>query len=242
MAKSPTRPNPNRTEIDAFLAKVAATPAPATGGRGRLIFALDATMSREPTWDTACQIQAEMFEATRAIGGLDVQLVFFRGFGECKSGKWQPNAEGLAAQMGKVRCHAGRTQIGKVLAHIKRQAEKTKIGAAIFVGDAFEEDIDSVCHTAGEIGLLGVPVFVFQENRDPLAEKAFREIARLTGGAWCPFDLQSAAMLKSLLSAVAVYATGGMKALQDYSASGGRREAVALIEQMTRPGKGSGQR
>ncbi len=83
MANSPTRPNPNRTEIDAFLAKVAATPAPAAGGRGRLIFALDATMSREPTWDTACHIQAEMFEATRAIGGLDVQLVFFRGFGEC---------------------------------------------------------------------------------------------------------------------------------------------------------------
>jgi hypothetical protein len=79
--------------------------------------------------------------------------------------------------------------------------------------------------------LLGVPVFLFQENRDPVAERAFKEIARLTRGAWCPFDLSSAARLKKLLSAVAVYAAGGMAALEDM----GKREggaAVVLIEQM----------
>lgn len=238
MAKTPTRPDPASSDIDAFLEKVRNTPAPATGGRGRLIFALDTTMSREPTWDTACQIQGEMFEATRAIGGLDVQLLFFRGFGECKAGKWQPDAKGLAGQMAKVRCHAGRTQIGKVLKHIKRQAEASRIGAAVFVGDAFEEDIDAVCHTAGEIGLLGAPVFLFQEGEDPVAKRAFREIARLTGGAWCPFDLRSAETLKSLLSAVAVYAAGGMNALENYGRSSGNRNAVALIEQMQQPGKG----
>lgn len=239
MARPPTRSKTSGTEIDAFLEKVRNTPAPTTAGRGKLIFALDATMSREPTWDTACQIQGEMFEATSAIGGLDVQLVFFRGFGECKAGKWQPDAKGLAAQMSKVRCHAGRTQIGKILAHIKRQAEASRIGAAVFVGDAFEEDIDAVCHTAGEIGLLGVPVFLFQEGPDPVAQRAFREIARLTGGAWCPFDLSSAETLKSLLSAVAVYAAGGMKALEDYGRSGRGREAVALIEQMSGRRKGN---
>ncbi|MDW3206700.1 MAG: VWA domain-containing protein [Alphaproteobacteria bacterium] len=239
MARPPTRSKTSGTEIDAFLEKVRNTPAPATSGRGKLIFALDATMSREPTWDTACQIQGEMFEATSAIGGLDVQLVFFRGFGECKAGKWQPDAKGLAGQMSKVRCHAGRTQIGKILAHIKRQAEASRIGAAVFVGDAFEEDIDAVCHTAGEIGLLGVPVFLFQEGPDPVAQRAFREIARLTGGAWCPFDLSSAETLKSLLSAVAVYAAGGMKALEDYGRSGRGREAVALIEQMSGRRKGN---
>jgi hypothetical protein len=229
MAKLPTD---KTDDLDAFLDRVRAAPRPATGGgRGRLIFALDATMSREPTWDAACQIQGEMFEATRAIGGLDVQLVYFRGFGECKAGKWQPDAAGLARLMSGVRCMGGRTQIGRVLTHIANEAGKNPVGAVVFVGDAFEEDIDAVCHKAGELGLLGVPVFLFQENRDPVAERAFKEIARLTRGAWCPFDLSSAARLRKLLSAVAVYAAGGMAALEDM----GKREggaAVVLIEQM----------
>ena len=51
-----------RAEIDAFLAKVKGlAPTTAAGQRGRLIFALDATMSRQPLWDTACSLQADMF-------------------------------------------------------------------------------------------------------------------------------------------------------------------------------------
>lgn len=241
MSKTPEKsrgaraPAPNEAEIDAFLTKVRAAPPaqPGTGKRGRLIFALDATMSREPTWDRACQIQGEMFEATRAIGGLDVQLVFYRGFGECKAGKWQPDAAGLARLMSGVRCLGGQTQIGKVLKHAEKAAKRSlaegrKVGAMIFVGDAFEEEIDRVCQKAGELGLLGVPVFMFQEGRDPIAEKAFREVARLTGGAWAPFDLSSPDQLKQLLSAVAVYAAGGAAALEDYSTrAGGEARLIA---------------
>jgi hypothetical protein len=240
MSKLPSDQNPT-SDVDAFLQKVRSTPAPTVPGgqRGRLIFALDATMSRQPTWDAACQIQGEMFEATRAIGGLDVQLVYFRGFGECKAGAWQPNAAGLARLMGKVSCHAGKTQIGKVLSHVKKQTEQTKagakVGAVVYVGDAFEEDIDAVCHQAGELGILGVPVFVFQEGRDPIAQRAFREIARLTNGAWCPFDLASADRLKALLSAVAVYAAGGVKALEDYGRTDRDGAATALLQQLQGP-------
>ena len=43
----------SRREINAFLNRVKAAPA-VSGGRGRLIFSLDATMSRQPTWDAAC--------------------------------------------------------------------------------------------------------------------------------------------------------------------------------------------
>ena len=76
-------------QVSAFLAKVAATPAvKSASGRGRLLFAMDATASREPSWDQACHLQAEMFQATDGLGGLEVQLVFFRGFGECKSSPW----------------------------------------------------------------------------------------------------------------------------------------------------------
>ncbi len=232
------RPAASDAEVDAFLTEVRKAPPAATGGkRGRLIFALDATMSREPTWDRACQIQGEMFEATRAIGGLDVQLVFYRGLGECRAGKWQPDAKGLARLMTGVRCMGGQTQIGKVLRHAEKEAAKSakagqRVGAMVFVGDAFEEDIDKVCQRAGELALHGVPVFMFQEGRDPVAEKAFREIARLTGGAWCPFDLASPDQLKRLLSAVAVYAAGGVKALQDYSAGAGGGEARLIADRL----------
>ncbi|HEV7994737.1 MAG TPA: VWA domain-containing protein, partial [Stellaceae bacterium] len=66
-------------EVADFLDQLKRMPARPGGGRGRLIFALDATASREPTWDRACRIQGEMFEATAALGGLEIQLVFYRG-------------------------------------------------------------------------------------------------------------------------------------------------------------------
>ena len=249
MARTPDRSRTRETPTEAeagtdtdsavatFLDQVARTPKPARGPdqRGRLIFALDATMSRQPTWDRACQIQAEMFEATREIGGLDVQLVYYRGFGECRAGKWQPDAAGLARLMSGVQCLGGLTQIGRVLKHAEKAAKKaapgSKVGALVFVGDAFEEDIDAVCDAAGRLGLLGVPAFMFQEGGDPAAERAFREIARLTGGAWCPFDLASADQLKQLLSAVAVYATGGVRALEDYGQRAGG-EARLLADRL----------
>src|SRR3546814_8666125 len=59
-----------------------------------------------------------------------------------------------------------------------------------------------------ELGVLGVPVFVFHEGGNPIAADAFRQIARLTRGAYCPFDSASADRLKDLLAAVAVYAAG----------------------------------
>src|SRR5262245_41211063 len=73
----------SRSEIDAFLSKVKSlAPVANAGSRGRLIFALDATMSRQPLWDTACKLQADMFGEAAAIGGLDIQLVYYRGLAE----------------------------------------------------------------------------------------------------------------------------------------------------------------
>ena len=94
----------NADQVSAFLAKVAATPAvKSASGRGRLLFAMDATASREPSWDQACHLQAEMFQATDGLGGLEVQLVFFRGFGECKSSPWVSTSGELVRRMTKVR-------------------------------------------------------------------------------------------------------------------------------------------
>jgi hypothetical protein len=219
-------------DVDAFLADVRSRPVSSREGpRGRLLFAMDATMSRQPTWDRALQLQAEMFRETARIGGLDVQLAFFRGFGECKTSPWVSDPKALAELMTRVGCRGGYTQIRKVMAHIKRESAKAKINAVVYVGDAFEENIDQICQAAGEVGLLGVPIFMFLEGRDAIAEKAFREIARLTRGAFCRFDEGSAHQLRELLSAVAVYAAGGRQALQDYAKDRGGNAAL-LLQQM----------
>jgi hypothetical protein len=216
-----------------FLAQVNAMKpvAAKTGERGRLVFAMDATMSRQPTWDRALQIQSEMFAETAKIGGLDVQLVFFRGFGECRASKWVSHPDALAKLMTSVDCRGGATQIGKVLSHVLKEAKAAKVGAVVYVGDCMEENPDALCAKAGEIGLLGVPVFLFQEGHDAMAERTFREIARLTRGAWCRFDQSSARQLKELLAAVAVYAAGGRQALADHSREKGGGAAL-LLEQL----------
>lgn len=223
-------------QVEEFLEKVAATPTvrPA-GGRGRLIFAMDATASREPSWDQACHLQADMFHATDGLGGLEVQLVFYRGYGECKASPWVASSDELVRRMVKVRCLGGRTQLRKVLAHAIRETDGRQVNALVFVGDCFEEDVDAVCHLAGELGIRGVPAFLFQEGGDPIAAQTFRQVARLTGGAHCSFDLSSARQLKELLSAVAVFAAGGHAALEDLSSRGGA--ARLLTSQIGKAGR-----
>jgi hypothetical protein len=213
--KLPTRTS-SSAEVDAFLRKVAATPVTtAPGQRGRLIFALDATASRQPTWDRAGEIQAEMFTETASLGGLEMQLAFYRGFGEFKASPWLSRSEPMLRMMNSVFCLAGETQIRKVLSHAVNETRRKKVNALVFVGDCVEEDVDELGGVAGELGLLGVPAFMFHEGADPLAEFAFRQIAKLTKGACCRFDAGSAHVLKELLGAVAVYAAGGRKALED---------------------------
>ncbi|MDE0335359.1 MAG: VWA domain-containing protein [Defluviicoccus sp.] len=214
-------------DVANFLDRLAQTPnLKAAGGRGRLVFAMDATASREPTWDRACHIQAEMFRETEVLGGLEVQLVFYRGFGECKASPWVDSSGDLVRRMTAVRCLGGQTQIGKVLRHTLKETEKKKVNALVFVGDCMEEDVDRLCHHAGRLGVLGTPAFMFQEGGEPIATRAFRQIARLTGGAYCNFDSSSARQLRELLGAVAVFAAGGRLALSDY----GKRTGGAALQ------------
>ncbi|GAB4166125.1 MAG: hypothetical protein OHK0024_00410 [Thalassobaculales bacterium] len=199
------------TAVQAFLRQAAAVPAVA-GRRGRLIFALDATASREPAWDAACQIQAEMFQEAGA-GGLEIQLVHYGGIGAFAASPWQGDAEALLAAMLAVRCTPGKTQVERVLRHAAAESRIRPVQALVFVGDAFEEDIDRAVIAAGGLALRNLPAFVFHEGGDPVAARAFREIARLSGGAYFPFDQGSAAQLRALLRAAAAFAAGGRKAL-----------------------------
>lgn len=218
----------SRSEIDAFISKVRSTPVvkPAAD-RGRLIFAMDATASREASWDQACQIQSEMFKATAALGGLDIQLCYYRGFGEFETSAWMSSSDELLRRMTSVSCRGGLTQIEKILQQTIRQTKQRKVHALVFVGDCMEENVDRLCQLAGELGILGVPAFMFHEGAEAVAQRAFKQIADLSRGAYCPFDANSAAQLRDLLSAVAVYAAGGRKALEDFSEN--RSDVVRLL-------------
>ena len=219
-------------EVDSFLRDLQRAPKPPpSGARGRLLFALDATASRQPSWDRACRIQGEMFEATAALGGLDVKLVYYRGFNECKASRWMTSAADLHRVMRAVSCLGGETQIERVLTHALSETKRQRVNALVFVGDAIEEKIDRLCRLAGELGLNGVPVFVFHEGQDPVAGSAFRQIAQLSRGAYLRFDLGSANRLRDLLGAVAVYAAGGYRALTAYSEKKGG-EVLQLTAQL----------
>ena len=200
-------------DIASFVEAAKKVPTPAASGRGRLIFALDATMSRQPTWDLAQTLQAKMFQAAAGLGGLDVQLVYFRGMNECRASNFVSGGQGLADLMSRIDVRGGSTQIRKVLAHARDEARRAKVGALVFVGDAMEENPDRLAVLAGELALLGVKAFMFQEGQDPLARRTFSDIARLTGGAYSAFDAGAAARLEALLRAAAAYAAGGHAAL-----------------------------
>jgi hypothetical protein len=201
------------TDVTNFLAAVKRVPAKTSRDPGRLLFAMDATLSRAPTWDVANHIQNEMFDATANLGGLSVQLCYYKGFKEFVSSAWCSDGEQLHKIMSRVRCAGGQTQIERTLKHALQEHQNNKISALVFVGDAMEENADQLCELAGRLGLMRLPIFIFQEGQDNNTRTLFKELARLSGGAYAPFNLSSADELKALLAAVAVYAAGGPKAL-----------------------------
>jgi len=233
MAKDnlPAKPS-SAQDIDAFLGRAAKVPSLAQT-KGRLIFAIDATMSRHPTWARATEIQSDMFGVAQSIGGLAVQLVYFRGHGDFNASDWTASPIVLANRMRDVSCRSGFTQICRVLAHAAAEAGATKVGALVYVGDAFEESPDEAAAEAGKLALLGVPAFMFHEGDDPQAGAVFRDIARLTKGVYARFDSGAAKHLRELLMAAAIYATGGAVALRAHAKKQGGT-FLAIADQMER--------
>ncbi|MBP7001139.1 VWA domain-containing protein [Amaricoccus sp.] len=217
------RDGSGRADVAAFLDQARRVAPPQAGTGGRLVFALDATLSRQPTWDLACTLQGEMFDAARRAGGLEVQLVYFRGLGEARASPWVRDAGALGRAMSGIACRGGLTQIGRVLDHVGRAAARAPVAALAYVGDAMEEEIDVLAAGAGPLALRGVRAFMFLEGADPAARRGFGEIARITGGALLPFDRGAADELRALLGAVATYAAGGRAALEAARTGAARR-------------------
>ena len=209
-------------DVDAFLEAVRTTP-PVTRGRGRLLFALDATMSRESTWDQAAAVQADLFREAGRVGGLSVQLMWFRGVGEFQVSPWTVEPANLVREMTAVQCRAGLTQIDRALSHAAAEHERTPVAAMVYAGDACEEPADPLVARAGVLGMEGVRLFMFQEGHDRTASDVFQAVAEVSGGAYARFGPGSAATLRTLLRATAVYAAGGLKALQAHERRTGER-------------------
>ena len=213
--RGPLAPKTRAPQIDAFVEAARSVPAPSSGTRGRLIFALDATMSRQATWDLAQSLQGRMFEAAAEVGGLDVQLVYFRGMDECRASSFVSGGQGLAALMSAISVRGGTTQLRKVLVHARDEAKAAQGRRA---GLRRRRDGGGDRRSAaGRRANSRSPASRRSCSRKapiPRARRAFQEIARLTGGAYGAFDAGAAARLEALLRAAAAYAAGGRTALE----------------------------
>ena len=206
----------------AFLRQTRAIQA-VTQRQARLIFALDATASREPTWAQARALHGELFSVAAETTSLAVQLCYYRGMAGFHSSQWLTEAGALLDQMSGVGCEAGITQIGRVLQHaLDAGSASQPIGALIFVGDACEEAPEPLLSLAGQCGIKKLPLFLFQEGNDTTTRAVFERMAQVSGGATVPFDASSADRLRQLLGAVARFARGGLKALRDSGGAGDR--------------------
>lgn len=211
-------------EIEAFSKQISALQASTDG---RLLFVLDATASRQPTWDLATGLQHEMFSALAHGTELQIRLGFYRGYREFKLGPWVSQAEPLHRLMRKVYCEAGRTQIIRVLHKALDEHQKTPLSALVFIGDSVEESPAELEGLAGQMRLRGLPGFFFYEGDDFGATATFKNLARLSGGAAARFDPSAPDTLLGLLKAAARYATGGVDALRALPST-----PKALLEQL----------
>jgi hypothetical protein len=221
--------------VDQFLTEAAAVRLPASRTTHRLIFAIDATASRQPTWDLASELHAELFIEAARLGNIAIQLCYYRGIGEFVASQWATTPAQLREQMGAVTCRGGRTQLVRLLRHALHEAVRHPLRGVIFIGDCFEEAHADAMQAAGELALRGVPVFVFQEGRNRTAGNTFGAIAGVTRGAHVPFDSGSADELRRLLGAVAQFAVGGLPALTEFARRNAGTATRALLTQLSKP-------
>jgi hypothetical protein len=223
---------PRSASVDQFLAKAARTALPTERSTHRLLFGIDATASRQATWDLACELHAELFAEAARAGNIAIQLCYYRGLSEFVASRWATTPDQLRDEMISVACRGGRTQLVRLLRHAVAEAARHPVRALVFIGDCFEEDEREVLAVAGQLAIRALPVFIFQERGDRQAASVFSSIAELTGGAHIPFDSRSPDELRRLLGAVAQYATGGRQALEHYVKRLGHPQARAMLKQI----------
>jgi hypothetical protein len=209
-----------------------ARPPAATGtpARPRLIFAVDATASREPAWVAARQVTDALVKALP--GQLDVALAVHGGSRVHIFTEFTNEPAALRDRAAGVVCEAGLTRLLPILSVSLKQPA---VRVVVYIGDVFEENVAKGRQLTDAMGKQGIRLIVLHDTADPAARRdaeLFWDLAKRTGGCVMPFDASSSGRLRDLLSAVAVYAVGGEKLLRE------RRHdlpgAVALLEHLGR--------
>jgi hypothetical protein len=198
--------------------------------RPRLVFAVDATASREPAWKAARQVTDALVKALP--GELDVALAVHGGSRVHTFTAFTSDAATLRDRAAGVACEAGLTRLLPILnASLKQQAVKV----IVYIGDVFEENLPHGRQLADSLGARGTKLIVLHDTADPSARRdaeIFWDLAKRTGGCVLPFDANAPGRLRDLLAAVAVYAVGGEQLLRE------RRDAlpgaVALLENLNK--------
>jgi len=183
--------------------------------RGRLVFSIDATASRQRAWHIARDLQAHMFIEAGSVGMLNLQLVYFQGT-VCRASRWASRGEELARWMSTIECEGGLTQIERILRHVLREHQNAPVQAVTFSGDAMEEDLGVLGALADELGTAGVPLHMYQEGNDAVVRNAFRLLALKTGrtcSAFNPTVPQTIERLSAQLNEVARVAVASVAAI-----------------------------
>ncbi len=197
----------------------------------RLIFAVDATASREPAWSAARQVTDALVKALP--GALKVALAVHGGGRVHTFTPFTSDPATLRDRAAGVTCQSGLTRLLPILAIGLKQPD---VRVVIYIGDVFEENIDQGRRLTDAMGARGTRLIVLHDTADRGARRdaeVFWDLAKRTGGCVLPFDSHAPGKLRELLSAVAVYAVGGEKLLRDRRAD--LPGAVALLEHLRGP-------
>ena len=199
-----------------------------SASRGRMIFALDATGSRQPTWNLAKSMQRDMLAEAAKIGTLDVALSYFRNSRhdhDMRFSDFTSDPNSLIELMNGIDCEFGPTQIIGMISHALFLHSQEPINAMVYIGDNQEEDDFSFYDMCRRVASSGMKLFIFHELNSETARRdaeIFRKGAELAGGAYMEFSEGSAKELRELLLAVAAFATGGLKALGNQNSNAAR--------------------
>src|SRR5271165_2696119 len=200
----------------------------AAPSRPRLVFAVDATASREPAWAAARRVTDALVKALP--GELDVALAVHGGSRVHTFTAFTNDARTLRDRAAGVSCQAGMTRLLPILATTLKQQS---VRVVIYIGDVFEESLPHGRDLADSLGARGTKLIVLHDTSDNGARRdaeIFWDLAKRTGGCVLPFNANTPDRLRDILSAVAVYAVGGEKLLRE------RRHAlpgaVALLEHL----------
>jgi hypothetical protein len=172
----------------------------------RLVFAIDATASRDRAWEAAKQVTDCIFRA--APGGIEVALAVHSGGKLARFSPFHPHVDNIRDEAAGVACVAGPTRMLDIMEETLR---RTGVKALVYIGDCFEEDMERGLAVAERLGLRGIKLVVLHDTTTGGTGSggAFRMMAARAGGLVLPFDMSSLDRLADALSAVGAYVAGG---------------------------------